>query len=157
MPVDMNKNTNWFSYPGIWSMYFIIVMLTWLLVLATAGCSVADAWIIVDCDPQPVVWTLSPSRDSFAQASRGFVAAWYRSMSLIRDCREWPTSATSGSRQDATGHSAWVDGRGSQQGRLPVLPWALQVTFYLFHCGQGFPFAPRTRAVTKQPHLVGAD
>ena len=45
---DFNKNTEWFSYPGIWTMYFLILLLVWLVALSVLGCTVAHAWIFVN-------------------------------------------------------------------------------------------------------------
>lgn len=46
-PPDVNKNTSWILYPGIWTMYFVLVFLVWLLVLSILGCSVGTAWTLV--------------------------------------------------------------------------------------------------------------
>ncbi|EFJ31295.1 hypothetical protein SELMODRAFT_81257 [Selaginella moellendorffii] len=47
-PADLNKNTEWFQYPGIWTTYILIIFLSWLLVLSLLGCSVGTAWTIVN-------------------------------------------------------------------------------------------------------------
>eukprot|EP00897_Mesotaenium_endlicherianum_P002876 jgi/Mesen1/2616/ME000166S01740 len=47
-PPDLNKNTSWFLYPGAWSMYFFIVMFSWLLILSVLNCSVGTAWTLVN-------------------------------------------------------------------------------------------------------------
>lgn len=45
---DINKNTEWFSYPGIWTMYFLILLLVWLLALSVFRCSVSQAWMFLN-------------------------------------------------------------------------------------------------------------
>lgn len=47
-PEDVNKNTAWFSSPGVWSTYVLVVLLVWLLLQAALGCSVASAWAAVN-------------------------------------------------------------------------------------------------------------
>ncbi|GJP42548.1 hypothetical protein CLOM_g2101 [Closterium sp. NIES-68] len=47
-PIDVNKNTAWFSYPGVWTTYLIIVVLVWLLILIVFQCSVASACVAVN-------------------------------------------------------------------------------------------------------------
>ncbi|KAB5573419.1 hypothetical protein DKX38_000613 [Salix brachista] len=44
---DLNKNTEWFTYPGVWTTYLLIVFMSWLLVLSIFGCSAGMAWTIV--------------------------------------------------------------------------------------------------------------
>eukprot|EP00270_Netrium_digitus_P005404 TRINITY_DN1709_c0_g1_i3.p1 TRINITY_DN1709_c0_g1~~TRINITY_DN1709_c0_g1_i3.p1 ORF type:complete len:215 (+),score=9.12 TRINITY_DN1709_c0_g1_i3:163-807(+) len=46
-PSDLNKNTEWFLYPGVWTMYFLTVALTWLLILSVLRCSMGTAWTLV--------------------------------------------------------------------------------------------------------------
>ena len=33
-PPDLNKNTEWFHYPGVWSSYILLVFIGWLFVLS---------------------------------------------------------------------------------------------------------------------------
>ncbi|OAY73307.1 ORM1-like protein 3 [Ananas comosus] len=47
-PADMNKNTEWFMYPGVWTTYILILFFSWLLVLSVLGCSPGMAWTIVN-------------------------------------------------------------------------------------------------------------
>lgn len=47
-PEDVNKNTSWFSSPGVWSAYVLIVFLVWMLLQAALGCSGATAWVAVN-------------------------------------------------------------------------------------------------------------
>ncbi|KAK8709311.1 hypothetical protein V6N13_060331 [Hibiscus sabdariffa] len=44
---DLNKNTEWFTYPGVWSIYILIVFFSWLIVLSLLGTSPGTAWTIV--------------------------------------------------------------------------------------------------------------
>jgi hypothetical protein len=46
-PPDLNKNTSWFYYPGVWTTYISIVFFGWLLVLSLCRCSSGSAWSIV--------------------------------------------------------------------------------------------------------------
>ncbi|KAL3568611.1 hypothetical protein D5086_031262 [Populus alba] len=46
---DVNRNTEWFTYPGVWTTYMLIVFMSWLLVLSIFGCSPGMAWTIVHC------------------------------------------------------------------------------------------------------------
>lgn len=45
---DINKNTEWFSYPGIWTMYCLILFLVWLLPLSILGSTASHAWIFLN-------------------------------------------------------------------------------------------------------------
>lgn len=45
--IDLNKNTEWVTYPGVWTIYIFIVFFSWLLVLSLLGCSPGMAWTIV--------------------------------------------------------------------------------------------------------------
>ncbi|KMZ62143.1 ORM1-like protein 2 [Zostera marina] len=47
-PTDLNKNTEWFMYPGVWTTYILIVFFSWLLVLSVFGCSPGMAWTIIN-------------------------------------------------------------------------------------------------------------
>lgn len=47
-PADLNKNTEWFMYPGVWTTYIIIVFFSWLLVLSVFGCTPGTAWTVVN-------------------------------------------------------------------------------------------------------------
>ncbi|KAG6791558.1 hypothetical protein NC651_000935 [Populus alba x Populus x berolinensis] len=44
---DVNRNTEWFTYPGVWTTYMLIVFMSLLLVLSIFGCSAGMAWTIV--------------------------------------------------------------------------------------------------------------
>ncbi|GAB4857645.1 hypothetical protein Ancab_015551 [Ancistrocladus abbreviatus] len=44
---DLNKNTEWFTYPGVWTTYILILFFSWLIVLSLLGCSSGMAWTIV--------------------------------------------------------------------------------------------------------------
>ncbi|PPD83580.1 hypothetical protein GOBAR_DD19477 [Gossypium barbadense] len=46
-PTDLNKNTEWFTYPGVWTAYILIVFFSWLMVLSVFGTSPGIAWTIV--------------------------------------------------------------------------------------------------------------
>ncbi|PSS11226.1 ORMDL protein [Actinidia chinensis var. chinensis] len=46
-PTDLNRNTEWFTYPGVWSTYILILFFSWLVVLSVFGCSPGMAWTIV--------------------------------------------------------------------------------------------------------------
>ncbi|MCO5604686.1 hypothetical protein L7F22_058856 [Adiantum nelumboides] len=47
-PPDLNKNTAWFQYPGVWTSYILLLFLCWLLALSILGCSPGTAWSIVN-------------------------------------------------------------------------------------------------------------
>jgi hypothetical protein len=47
-PVDINKNTEWFMYPGVWTTYILLLFFAWLLVLSVSGCSPGAAWTVVN-------------------------------------------------------------------------------------------------------------
>ncbi|KAG6582683.1 hypothetical protein SDJN03_22685, partial [Cucurbita argyrosperma subsp. sororia] len=47
-PADLNRNTEWFLYPGVWTTYILILFFVWLLVLSVFGCSPGMAWTIVN-------------------------------------------------------------------------------------------------------------
>ena len=47
-PADLNRNTEWFMYPGVWTTYILILFFSWLLVLSIFGCSPGMAWTIVN-------------------------------------------------------------------------------------------------------------
>lgn len=47
-PPDLNKNTSWFMYPGVWTTYILILFFTWIIVLCLFGCSAGTAWTIVN-------------------------------------------------------------------------------------------------------------
>ncbi|XWS50136.1 hypothetical protein CRYUN_Cryun12cG0062800 [Craigia yunnanensis] len=44
---DLNKNTEWFTYPGVWTTYMLIVFFSWLIVLSLFGSSPGTACTIV--------------------------------------------------------------------------------------------------------------
>lgn len=45
-PPDLNKNTSWFQYPGVWTTYILLIFFGWLLVLSVSGCSAGTAWSV---------------------------------------------------------------------------------------------------------------
>ncbi|XP_039122166.1 ORM1-like protein 3 [Dioscorea cayenensis subsp. rotundata] len=47
-PPDMNKNTEWFMYPGVWTIYILILFFSWLIVLSIFGCNAGMAWTLVN-------------------------------------------------------------------------------------------------------------
>ncbi|CAM6086155.1 unnamed protein product [Calypogeia fissa] len=47
-PPDLNKNTEWFLYPGVWTSYILIIFMGWLLVLSIFRCSAGSAWTAVN-------------------------------------------------------------------------------------------------------------
>ncbi|MCO5600342.1 hypothetical protein L7F22_054453 [Adiantum nelumboides] len=46
-PPDLNKNTSWFQYPGVWTSYLLLILFGWLVALSVFGCSAGSAWSIV--------------------------------------------------------------------------------------------------------------
>ncbi|KAK7854789.1 uncharacterized protein CFP56_030584 [Quercus suber] len=46
-PTDLNRNTEWFTYPGVWTTYILILFFSWLIVLSVLNCSSGLAWTIV--------------------------------------------------------------------------------------------------------------
>ncbi|KAJ6797375.1 putative ORM1-like protein 2 [Iris pallida] len=47
-PPDVNKNTEWFMYPGVWTTYILILFFSWLIVLSVFSCTPGAAWTIVN-------------------------------------------------------------------------------------------------------------
>ncbi|XP_065860134.1 uncharacterized protein [Euphorbia lathyris] len=47
-PADLNRNTEWFMYPGVWTTYILILFFSWLVVLSFSGCSPGMAWTVVN-------------------------------------------------------------------------------------------------------------
>ncbi|XP_039142066.1 ORM1-like protein 3 isoform X2 [Dioscorea cayenensis subsp. rotundata] len=47
-PPDLNKNTEWFMYPGVWTTYILILFFSWLIVLSVFGCTPGMAWTLVN-------------------------------------------------------------------------------------------------------------
>lgn len=47
-PPDLNKNTSWFQYPGVWTTYILIIFVCWLLILSVFGCTAGTAWTAVN-------------------------------------------------------------------------------------------------------------
>ncbi|KAB2056492.1 hypothetical protein ES319_A11G106000v1 [Gossypium barbadense] len=47
-PVNLNRNTDWFMYLGVWTIYILILFFAWLLVLSIFGCSPGMAWTIIN-------------------------------------------------------------------------------------------------------------
>ncbi|KAH7659557.1 ORMDL family protein [Dioscorea alata] len=47
-PPDLNKNTEWFMYPGVWTTYILILFFSWLIVLSVFGCTAGMAWTLVN-------------------------------------------------------------------------------------------------------------
>ncbi|KAF5818795.1 putative ORMDL family protein [Helianthus annuus] len=47
-PTDLNRNTEWFMYPGVWTTYILILFFAWLVVLSVTGCSPGMAWTTVN-------------------------------------------------------------------------------------------------------------
>ncbi|XXG77735.1 hypothetical protein AAC387_Pa08g1831 [Persea americana] len=47
-PPDLNKNTEWFLYPGVWTTYILILFISWLIVLSVFRCTPGMAWTIVN-------------------------------------------------------------------------------------------------------------
>ncbi|KAG6427222.1 hypothetical protein SASPL_111464 [Salvia splendens] len=47
-PADLNRNTEWFTYPGVWTTYILILFFSWLVVLSVTNCTPGMAWTIVN-------------------------------------------------------------------------------------------------------------
>lgn len=80
-PADLNRNTEWFMYPGVWTTYILILFFAWLLVLSIFGCSPGMAWTIVNL-AHFVVCITSLSYMSFVSASVSYLSIrtpsiWY--------------------------------------------------------------------------------
>lgn len=43
---DLNRNTEWFTYPGVWTTYILMIFVAWLAALSLFGCSPGMAWTI---------------------------------------------------------------------------------------------------------------
>ncbi|KAK0587361.1 hypothetical protein LWI29_021585 [Acer saccharum] len=44
---DLNRNTEWFTYPGVWTTYILILFFSWLIVISVFNCTPGMAWTIV--------------------------------------------------------------------------------------------------------------
>lgn len=58
---DLNRNTEWFTYPGVWTIYILILFISWLVVLSVFGCSPGMAWTVVHLAHFLVIFHLPPS------------------------------------------------------------------------------------------------
>jgi hypothetical protein len=47
-PPDLNRNTEWFMYPGVWTTYILILFFCWILVISVFGCAPGTAWTLVN-------------------------------------------------------------------------------------------------------------
>uniref|UniRef100_A0A453DVI4 Uncharacterized protein n=1 Tax=Aegilops tauschii subsp. strangulata TaxID=200361 RepID=A0A453DVI4_AEGTS len=47
-PLDLNKNTEWFMYLGVWTTHIFILFVSWLLILSIFGCTPSMAWTLVN-------------------------------------------------------------------------------------------------------------
>ncbi|XP_073039095.1 uncharacterized protein [Primulina eburnea] len=47
-PPDMNRNTEWFTYPGVWTSYILILFFFWFLFFSIFNCTPGIAWTIVN-------------------------------------------------------------------------------------------------------------
>ncbi|GFP88201.1 orm1-like protein 1 [Phtheirospermum japonicum] len=47
-PPDLNRNTEWFTYPGVWTTYILILFFSWLIVLSVSNCTPGMAWTVVN-------------------------------------------------------------------------------------------------------------
>lgn len=79
-PADLNKNTEWFMYPGVWTTYILILFFSWLLVLSVFGCTPGMAWTFVNLAHFAV--RTPPSRFSleFGLGSRASVLGKFSSL-----------------------------------------------------------------------------
>ncbi|GER36616.1 ORMDL family protein, partial [Striga asiatica] len=55
-PADLNRNTEWFTYPGVWTTYILILFFSWLIVLSLTNCTPGMAWTIVNLSHFLLVW-----------------------------------------------------------------------------------------------------
>jgi hypothetical protein len=46
-PTDLNRNTEWFTVPGVWTTYILIIFFSWIIVLSVLNCCSGMAWTIV--------------------------------------------------------------------------------------------------------------
>ncbi|GAQ77913.1 ORMDL family protein [Klebsormidium nitens] len=46
-PADLNKNTSWLLYPGIWTSYVLIIGFVWMLFVSLGGVPSGLAWTYV--------------------------------------------------------------------------------------------------------------
>eukprot|EP00245_Coleochaete_scutata_P006784 TRINITY_DN21569_c0_g1_i1.p1 TRINITY_DN21569_c0_g1~~TRINITY_DN21569_c0_g1_i1.p1 ORF type:complete len:182 (+),score=26.56 TRINITY_DN21569_c0_g1_i1:147-692(+) len=44
---DINKNTSWFDYPGVWTMYILICISSWLMFMMLFNVTWDRAWTMV--------------------------------------------------------------------------------------------------------------
>ncbi|CAA6673646.1 unnamed protein product [Spirodela intermedia] len=70
-PPDLNKNTEWFMYPGVWTTYILILFLSWLIVLSVSGCTPGMAWTIVNLSHFVVDFVLSSGHVSLFPLDEG--------------------------------------------------------------------------------------
>ncbi|KAK4411530.1 hypothetical protein Sango_0226000 [Sesamum angolense] len=59
-PADLNRNTEWFTYPGVWTTYILILFFSWLIVLSLTNCTPGMAWTIVNLSHFAVCSSPSP-------------------------------------------------------------------------------------------------
>ncbi|KAL9254527.1 hypothetical protein AKJ16_DCAP01355 [Drosera capensis] len=45
---DLNRNTEWFTYPGVWTTYILFLFFSWLVVLSVSGCTPGMGWTVVN-------------------------------------------------------------------------------------------------------------
>lgn len=45
---DMNRNTEWLTYPGVWTTYIVLLFFTWIAILSLLRCSAGIAWTLVN-------------------------------------------------------------------------------------------------------------
>jgi hypothetical protein len=65
---DVNKNTSWFQYPGVWITYILIILISWLLILSVLRCDAGTAWTIVNLGH----FAVSPTPPSLCCVFLGF-------------------------------------------------------------------------------------
>jgi hypothetical protein len=65
---DVNKNTSWFQYPGVWIAYILIIFISWLLILSVLRCDAGTAWTIVNLGH----FAVSPTPPSLCCVFLGF-------------------------------------------------------------------------------------
>ncbi|KAG6482733.1 hypothetical protein ZIOFF_059371 [Zingiber officinale] len=120
-PPDLNKNTEWFMYPGVWTTYILILFFSWLLVLSFFGCSAGMAWTVVN------LFHFAVGDVAFPSSPQNFalLPPFFLMISLAPNANQSRVLIVE-----------FRDAGSAQNSDLTEL-----VTYYFFHWKKGTPFA----------------
>ncbi|MFS7913611.1 putative ORMDL family protein [Helianthus anomalus] len=124
-PTDLNRNTEWFMYPGVWTTYILILFFAWLVVLSVTGCSPGMAWTTVNlchalvCDQTVVIAFVLSVLDRRREVELGCGAScWSFILRLIG-----------------------LSIVGFRVSEICDLYLGFEITYHFFHWKKGTPFA----------------